>query len=122
MIVLSIVLQSLLVAYYVFSGFAKLAGVKYWVDIFNNLRLPQWFRAVTGIVQLLGAAVLIWGYWNAGAIAWGGIWLGMTMLAAFLAHVRVKDSFGKSVPPVVFLVLIVLLTVWHTDGLTNAFS
>lgn len=66
MVVLSIVLQSLLILYYVFSGSAKVAGAKYWVDIFNNLGLPQWFRVVTGFVQLLGAAVLIVGYWNAG--------------------------------------------------------
>jgi len=121
MAVFSIILQSLLILYYVFSGSAKIAGAKYWADIFNNLGLPQWFRVVTGFVQLVGAAVLIMGYWVEGAIAWGGIWLGITMLAAFLAHIRVKDSIGKSIPPVVFLVLIVVLTVMHADGLMHSF-
>lgn len=81
MTVFSIVLQSLLILYYVFSGSAKVAG----------------------------------------AIAWGGIWLGITMLAACLAHIRVKDSIGKTVPPVVFLVLIVILTIIHADGLMHSF-
>lgn len=109
MTVFSIVLQSLLILYYVFSGSAKIAGVKYWVDIFNDLRLPQWFRVITGIVQLVGAAVLVTGYWASDAIAWGAIWLGMTMIGALLAHVRVKDSFGKTMQPVVFLLLIIVL-------------
>jgi uncharacterized membrane protein YphA (DoxX/SURF4 family) len=121
MTVFAIVLQSLLIFYYVFSGTAKVAGAKYWADIFNNLGLPQWFRIVTGFVQLVGAAVLVIGYWNASAIAWGGIWLGITMLAAVLAHLRVKDPFGKTIPPVVFLVLIILLTAMNADGLMHSF-
>jgi uncharacterized membrane protein YphA (DoxX/SURF4 family) len=118
MTVFSIVLQSLLILYYVFSGSAKIAGVKYWVDIFNNLRIAQWFRVVTGIVQLVGAVVLVMGYWTADVIAWGSIWLGITMIGALLAHLRVKDSVGKTMPPVVFLLLIVVLTIMNADGLT----
>jgi len=118
MTIFSIVLQSLLILYYLFSGSAKVIGAKYWVDIFNTLRLPQWFRFVTGLVQLVGAIVLIIGYWVDGAVAWAGIWLGITMLVAFLAHLRVKDSFGKTVTPVVFLVVIIILTFINADSLS----
>lgn len=121
MTVFSIVIQSLLILYYLFSGSAKVIGAKYWVDIFNTLRLPQWFRIVTGLVQLVGAIVLIIGYWVDGAVAWAGIWLGITMLVAFLAHIRVKDPFGKTVTPVVFLVLIIILTFINADGLSLSF-
>lgn len=122
MTVFSIVLQSLLVIYYAFSGSAKIAGAKYWTDIFGSLRLPQWFRVVTGAVQLAGAAVLIIGYWYEGAVAWAGIWLGITMVAACLAHVRVRDSFSKTAPAIVFMVLVILLTVVNADGLTLPLS
>ncbi|MFD2330845.1 DoxX family protein [Cohnella sp. GCM10020058] len=118
MIVFSIALQSLLILYYVFSGSAKIAGVKYWVDIFNDLRIPQWFRVITGIVQLVGAVVLVRGYWDADAIAWGAIWLGITMTGALLAHLRVKDAFGKTMQPVVFLLFIIVLALMNADGLT----
>lgn len=84
----------------------------------GNLRIPQWFRVITGIVQLAGAAALIWGYWAEDVIAWGAIWLGITMPGALFAHLRVKDSIGKTMPPVVFLLLIVILTVMKADGLT----
>jgi hypothetical protein len=122
MTVFSIVLQSLLVLYYAFSGGAKVAGAKYWADIFKNLGLPQWFRVVTGMVQLVGAAVLVIGYWYAGAVAWAGIWLGITMLLACLAHFRVKDSFSKTAPAIVFTALVIILTIINADGLMHPFS
>lgn len=121
MTIFSIVLQSLLILYYLFSGSAKVIGAKYWVDIFNTLRLPQWFRIVTGLVQLIGAIVLIIGYWVEAAVAWAGIWLGITMLLAVFAHIRVRDQFGKTLTPVVFLVLIIILTLINADGLLLSF-
>jgi hypothetical protein len=122
MTVLSIILQSLLILYYVFSGGAKIIGAKFWVDIFNNLGLPQWFRIVTGFVQLIGAAVLIIGSWFPEAVVWAGIWLGITMLLACLAHIRVKDPIGKTVTPVVFLVLILILIIISEGDLLHPFS
>lgn len=121
MTIFSIVLQSLLILYYLFSGSAKVIGAKYWVDIFNTLKLPQWFRIVTGFVQLVGATVLIIGYWAQEGVAWAGIWLGITMLLAVLAHIRVKDQFGKTVTPAVFLVLITILTMINAEGLSLSF-
>ncbi|MFX3635930.1 MAG: DoxX family protein [Candidatus Pristimantibacillus sp.] len=110
MTVLFIVLQSLLAIYYIFSGTAKTIGAKYWVDIFNNLGIPQWFRVVTGVVQLIGAALLIIGYWYSDAVTWACIWLGITMLLACLAHFRVKDPIGKTAPALMFTALIIILT------------
>lgn len=109
MVIFSIVLQSLLVAYYLFSGVSKVVGAKYWVDIFNEIKLPHWFRVVTGIVQLVGAAMLIVGYWYEAAVVWGAIWLGMIMVGAVLAHIRVRDLLNKTAAAIVFLVLIVIL-------------
>jgi uncharacterized membrane protein YphA (DoxX/SURF4 family) len=111
MTILFIVLQSLLALYYVFSGTAKTIGAKYWVDIFNNLGIPQWFRVVTGVVQLVGAAILIIGYWYSEAVMWACIWLGITMLLACLAHFRIKDSIGKTAPALMFTALIIILTI-----------
>ncbi|MBB6735386.1 DoxX family protein [Cohnella zeiphila] len=121
MTIVSIVVQSLLVAYYVFSGSAKVAGAKYWTDMFAHLGLPQWFRVVTGFVQLLGAAALVVGYWYAGANAWAGIWLGITMLAAFFVHVNAKDPIGKSSPALVFAVLNAVVISLNASDMTNLF-
>jgi uncharacterized membrane protein YphA (DoxX/SURF4 family) len=122
MSVLSIVIQSFLILYFVFSGVSKIAGVKYWDEIFKHLGIPPWFRVVTGFVQLVGAAVLIIGYWYAGAVAWAGIWLGITMLLACLAHFKVKDPIGKAVPPFVFAVINIILIIINADGLLHPLS
>jgi uncharacterized membrane protein YphA (DoxX/SURF4 family) len=117
MAMLSIVLQSFLVLYYAFSGGAKIAGAKYWADIFKNLGLPQWFRVITGIVQLVGVVLLIIGYWYTWAVAWAGVWLGITMLMACLAHFRVKDPISKAWPAIFFAVLIIILTIINVNSL-----
>ncbi|MCP3739404.1 DoxX family protein [Rossellomorea sp. BNER] len=115
--ILSTVLQTLLILYFLFSGVSKVIGAKYWVDIFNQIKLPQWFRAVTGVIQFVGAVALIIGYWVPEAVAWGGIWLGITMLLACLAHVRVKDSIGKTMPSIVFLAIIIVLVIINAESL-----
>ena len=108
MVITSIILQSLLVAYYLFSGFSKMTGAKYWVNIFEEIKLPQWFRVVTGGIQFIGAAILITGYWYESAVVYGAILLGITMIGAVLAHIRVRDTFNKTAAAIVFLVLIVI--------------
>jgi hypothetical protein len=122
MSVLSIVLQSLLILYYVFSGIAKIIGAKYWVGIFKHLKLPQWFRVVTGLIQLVGAIALIIGYWFAGMVAWAGIWLGITMLLACLSHFRVKDPIRKTAPAFVFAVINIILIIINAGDMLHPFS
>jgi DoxX-like family len=68
-----VILQSFLLVAMAFGGASKLAGAKNFVDMFDSLRLPQWFRVVTGLVQLAGAVGLAVGYWKPEAAAWAGI-------------------------------------------------
>lgn len=116
-----IVLQSLLVAYYLFSGAAKIIGAKYWADIFQHLQLSQRFRVITGIVQLVGAAALITGYWITWAAVLAGAWLSVTMLIACLVHIRARDPFGKTAPALVFAVLNLYLVTMLASNLSGPF-
>ncbi|HEX7064887.1 MAG TPA: DoxX family protein [Bacillales bacterium] len=122
MAVFSIVLHTFLVLYFVFTGVSKMMGAKYWMDMFNHLDLPQWFRVFTGIVQLIGAAGLIIGYWFAEAAAWGAIWLEMTMLLACVAHFRIKDSIAKTWPAFMFVVMILALIIINKNDFLHLFS
>jgi len=121
MLIFSMILQGLLVLYYTFSGVAKIVGAKYWVDIFKQIQIPQWFRVVTGFVQLIGAILLFIGYFIGGAVAWAGILLGVTMIMACLSHIRVKDSFGKTAPALMFVVLNIILVILNADHLQHPF-
>lgn len=121
MSVFSIVLQSILLAYYLFSGTAKILGAKYWADIFAHLGLSKRFRVVTGVVQLVGAAALCAGYWYNWATSWAGVWLGITMLVACFVHLKVRDSFGKTAPAVVFAALNIILLSLNASDLLSPF-
>lgn len=121
MLVFSIVLQSLLLAYYLFSGTAKVIGAKYWADIFAHLGLSRNVRIVTGFVQLVGAAALFAGYWAGWATAWAGVWLGFTMLVACLVHLKARDSFGQTAPALVFAALNILVLSLNASELPNLF-
>ncbi|MBD3918437.1 DoxX family protein [Paenibacillus sp. PR3] len=100
-----LILQSFLLVAMGFGGVTKITGSKNWVDIFDSLKLPQWFRVVTGVVQIAGAVGLVIGYWNRDIAAWAGIWLGITMLVAFLLHFRVKHPIGQAAPALLLTVI-----------------
>lgn len=116
--ILAIVLQSLLALAFLGGGVTKLIGQKMHVDNFVRWRLPQWFRIVTGLVEIAGAAALIVGYWEPSWAAWGALWLGFTMLCGVLVHLRVRDKAKEMLPSVVLLVLAVVLALllWSDLG------
>lgn len=102
--------KALLTAAFVAAGLAKLAGVQMMVDSFAALGLGQWFRYVTGVIEV-GAAVLLW--WP-GRAAWGAGLLVCTMIGALLAHAVVlgMDTAGGAV----VLGLLSALVLWDNRG------
>jgi putative oxidoreductase len=98
MAILSIVLQSLLALMFLMAGFSKLSGNKMQVEGFKKYGFPQWFRVVTGIVEFVGAAALIVGYWDKNWTAVGSLILGITSIGGIITHVRIKDSFKQTFP------------------------
>ncbi|AZN43881.1 DoxX family protein [Paenibacillus albus] len=116
--ILSIVLQSWLLFSMVFFGVSKLTGAKHQVELFDSIKFPQWFRGVTGIVQVAAAAGLIIGYWYPAFAAWTGIGVGIMMLIAVLSHVRVKHSFGKVFPAVLNIAIAVAVLLLFADELS----
>ncbi|OCT13606.1 DoxX family protein [Paenibacillus pectinilyticus] len=113
MIIVFIILQSFLLVSMGFAGGSKLAGTKNHIEMFNSIKLPQWFRVVTGFVQLVGAAGLVIGYWYPVVAAWAGIWIGVTMLVACLSHFRVKHPVAQAIPAFVITLIAASLVVVH---------
>lgn len=50
MYIISVILQSFLLVAMAWGGGSKLAGSKNFVQLFDSIKLPQWFRVVTGLV------------------------------------------------------------------------
>jgi len=115
--IVSIIIQALLGLMFVMAGIMKVAGVKMHVDNFAQWGLPQWFRVVTGLVELIAAALLIVGIWKDSWAALGGLLLAVTMLGGVLVHVRAKEPFKASVPAAVMCIASVIVLLLNAGSL-----
>jgi hypothetical protein len=119
MLNLSVILQSFLLVTMTFAGGNKLGGAKNFVEMFDSLKLPQWFRVVTGLVQLAGAVGLVIGYWHLAAATWAGIWIGITMLVACLLHLRIKQSPVQAMPSLIITLIAAALLLVNAFGVLH---
>jgi uncharacterized membrane protein YphA (DoxX/SURF4 family) len=51
-------LKLVLAAFFLFTGGAKLTGLPAMVEVFERVGFGQWFRYLTGILEVGGAALL----------------------------------------------------------------
>jgi putative oxidoreductase len=107
------VLQGIVATAFFAAGAAKLAGVAYMVQLFEQIGLGQWFRYVTGVVEVVGALALI----APGLVWFGGLWLGGTMFFAVLTHLFVLHT--SPVPAIVLGVLNALIVYLRRDELAS---
>jgi len=70
------------------AGAAKLASVPMMVQIFDQIGFGQWFRIVTGLVEIVGALALLLPGWT----ALGALCLAATMFFAVLTHIFLLRS------------------------------
>ena len=107
------VLQGTVAAAFFAAGTAKLAGVDYMVELFNDIGVGQWFRYVTGAVEVAGALALV----APGLIWLGGLGLGTTMVFAVLTHVYVLHT--SPVPAIVLGSLNALIVYLRRDEIAS---
>ncbi|WP_276355852.1 DoxX family protein [Cohnella caldifontis] len=109
----STVIEFMIAAVFLFAGLSKIFGMKWQIDNYEMLKLPQWFRIVTGWTQLIGVAGVAIGLWNGTWAFWSGIWFGIMMLCAIAAHLRVRSSFGLILPCIALVALSVEVCLVH---------
>ncbi len=88
------------------AGLAKLMGVEMMVATFEAIGVGQWFRYLTGGIEVLGAVLML----VPATGLWAGLLLGGTMVGATISHFVVVP--GTPVPAIV-LGLLCALVVWH---------
>ena len=109
----SLGLRLVAAAAFLAAGSAKLAGVSMMLEIFEHIGLGQWFRILTGLVEVSAAIALL-----IPVIAGlGGLLLAITMCFAIFTHLFV---IGGSPVPAIALLLITASIAWlHRVGLLN---
>jgi len=92
-------LRAFLALAFAAAGTAKLAGAAPMVLIFDHIGIGQWFRYVTGAVEITGVVLLLL---PSGGF-FGGLLMAATMVCAVATHVLVIG--GNPVPAVVLAVV-----------------
>jgi putative oxidoreductase len=103
------VLQILAAAAFLAAGSFKLAGNAMMVQVFDQIGIGQWFRYVTGTVEIVGAIALLVPF----TAAFGGVLLAITMLCAVGTHLFV---IGGNPGPAIVLLLITASVAWFRRG------
>jgi putative oxidoreductase len=102
--VVSWTLQILLASGFFAAGGAKLMSAPPMVEMFDQIGFGQWFRYVTGVVEVGGAIALLIPF----IIPYGAILLTTTMFCALLTHLFILHS--NPAAAVVLLILSATVT------------
>ena len=87
------------------AGGAKLAGAEMMVATYDAIGVGQWFRYLTGAIEV-GAGLALW---LRGYQGWAAAVLGATMVGATLAHWLI---LGPSAVPAIVLGLLSAVVLW----------
>ena len=87
------------------------AGANNLKEEFARYGLPDWMRSATGAAKLTLAPLLIAGIWLQPVAPWAAAALGLLMLGAVAAHVKVGDPVHKALPALSMFILCALVVV-----------
>ena len=88
-------LQIFSAAMFLMAGGSKLAGVPAMVQVFGVIGIGQWFRYVTGTIEVVSAVLLL----IPSVASYGGLALAVTMIGAIITHLFIIG--GSPVVPIV---------------------
>jgi putative oxidoreductase len=116
MSILIIIVQVVLGLLFVGIGSMTIAGRKMFVENFRRFGYPQWFRVVTGSLEVLGGIGLLIGIWLPWLAALASAGLTLVMLGAVLTQLRTRDPLQKIALAIVLgaLALLVAVSYWPT--------
>lgn len=92
-------------------GGVKVTGQDDQIEEFQRYGYPQWFRIVTGGVEVVAGIALLAGIvWLPEFALAGGVLFTGVMAGAVLTHLRISDPLSKvAIPAILLIVTIILL-------------
>ena len=101
---------------FLFAGGLKLTGAPELVALFDAIGIGQWFRYVTGTIEVVSAVALLVPSWA----AFGALLLIPTMVGAVVTHLFIVG--GSPVPPTVLLIGALAIAWARRDQLASVLS
>lgn len=108
--------QVALAGLFLLAGGSKLAGAPEMVGLFDAIGIGQWFRYVTGLIEVTSAAALLW----PAAAPFGAVALVATMIGAVVTHLLIVG--GSPAMPVALLLGSTVVAWARRDQLLAIFS
>ena len=108
--------QIAVAAMFLFAGGLKLTGAPEMVGLFNTIGIGQWFRYVTGSIEVVSAVALL----VPSSAAFGALLLIPTMVGAVFTHLFIVG--GSAVPATVLLTGSLAIAWARRDQLASALS
>ena len=108
--------QIALAAMFLFVGGLKLSGAPEMVTLFDAIGIGQWFRYVTGSIEVVSAVALVVPGWS----AFGALLLIPTMVGAVFTHLFIVG--GSAVPATVLLIGSLAIAWARRDQLASVLS
>ncbi len=90
-------LQIISAAIFLMAGVSKLAGAAAMVQVFSTIGIGQWFRYLTGGIEVAGAILLL----IPALASYGAAALAMTMVGAIITHLFIIG--GNPAVPILLL-------------------
>jgi putative oxidoreductase len=104
------ILQILAASAFLLAGGLKLAGAEPMVAMFDKIGLGQWFRYLTGGMEVTGAILLL----IPARVTLGGALLAVTMVGAIATHLFILG--GSPGPAIVLFVMLATVTWYRWPG------
>jgi membrane protein implicated in regulation of membrane protease activity len=86
------------------------------VENFEHIGFGQWFRYLTGTLEVIGAITIL----MPSLAAFGGVLLSCIMVGAIATHLLLIG--GPAVPAAVLLILSAIVVFAHRDQIDNLFD
>ena len=102
-------LQIISAGMFLLAGGLKLAGVPVMVQLFDTIGVGQWFRYLTGAIEVVGAILLL----IPALASYGAAALAVTMVGAIITHLFI---IGGNPTPAIVLLAFTLTIAWARRG------
>lgn len=110
-VIASWVLSGLIALVMIMAGVSKLKGTEEQVKGFASLGYPTWFLYTTGVIEVVGAILLL----IPKTAVFGVLLLGATMVGAVVSLLKIGDV-GHAPVPLAFLLVIALIGWLRADS------